>query len=229
MIAGRRVLAVIPARGGSKGVPRKNIRAMGGKPLLEYTVEAARQSRYLDHLLISTEDGEVQAAARSLDVAVLERPLDLAQDNTPGVATALHALATHNGYDYLVLLQPTSPLRTALDIDGALAHCLAVNAPACVSVCEAQENPLSLFTIDMTGRLNRHNSGDVPSQRQELPRFYLLNGAVYVADTGWLVREKRFVSADTVAFVMPAERSLDIDTETDVQFFEFLCKTGMRK
>lgn len=223
MIFGKRVIAVIPARGGSKGVPRKNIREVCGKPLLAYSVEAARQSQYIDTLVVSTEDLEIQAIAKALGVIVLVRPKELAQDDTPGVMTALHAIETYKDYDYVVLLQPTSPLRTAEDIDGTIEHCLALGAPSCVSVCEAAVNPYSLFELGEQDTLCRFLPGEVSTRRQDLKPFFKLNGAVYVADIQWVMRERRFMSPETRAYQTPLERSLDIDTEEDLEYFAYLC------
>lgn len=222
MIGAKRVLAVIPARGGSKGVPRKNLRQVCGKPLLAFSVEAARESRYIDLLIVSTEDPEIQGAAQALGVTVLVRPDELAQDDTPGVAPVLHAVAAYPDFDYVVLLQPTSPQRSAQDIDGVIEHCLALGAPACVSVCEARENPYSLFELGEQDTLSRFLPGETAGRRQDLPPFYRLNGAVYVADIQWLIRERDFVSSGVCAYRMPVERSLDIDTEDELGYFAYL-------
>lgn len=225
MIEGKRVLAVIPARGGSKGILRKNIRPVGGKPLLAYTVGAGRQSRYIDLLIVSTEDAEIASVSTELGVAVLPRPVDLAQDETPGVMPVLHAVASYPEYDYVVLLQPTSPLRETEDIDGALELCERMGVPACVSVCEAQENPFSFFKVGEHNTLSRFISGEAPKRRQDLPKLYLINGAVYVADSSWLRQTRSLVTDETVAYMMPYDRSLDIDTEDDLRFFEFVCQS----
>jgi N-acylneuraminate cytidylyltransferase len=223
VINGRRVLAVVPARGGSREVPRKNIRLVGGKPLIAYTLDAARTSRYVDRLVVSTEDAEIRTIAESLGAEVLPRPAALARDDTPGVEPVLHALDAVPGFGCVVLLQPTSPLRTTADIDATIEHWAASGAPVCVSVCEARDNPYRVFTLKEGGRLARFMPGEPPNRRQDLPSFHVLNGAVYVADTAWLRREKRFVTDAAVAFVMPMERSLDIDTERDLALFEFEC------
>jgi N-acylneuraminate cytidylyltransferase len=226
MIAGQRVLAVIPARGGSKGVPGKNIRNVAGKPLVAWTIEAARGAKTVDRVILSSDDRAIiEAAERFGCEAPFVRAAHLADDKTPTIEVVLDALERCPGYEWVVLLQPTSPLRTALDIDRALERCVALEAPACVSVCLAQESPYWMYTLQGDSRLAPLMTAPPATRRQELPSVYSLNGAVYVARSEWLAREKRFVTRETVAYEMPVERSLDIDTESDlVQLLTLLGK-----
>jgi N-acylneuraminate cytidylyltransferase len=142
MINGLKVLAIIPARGGSKGLLGKNIRPLGEKPLLAWTIETARQSRYIDRLVLSSEDAEIIRIARAWDCEVpFVRPAELSRDETPGILPILHALARLPGYDLVVKLQPTSPLRSADDIDACIERCSRSDVPACVSVVEPVQSP----------------------------------------------------------------------------------------
>lgn len=219
MIRNRKVLAMIPARGGSKGVPRKNIREVAGKPLIAWTIEAAKQSQYIDRLILSTDDAEILGVARELGCEVpFLRPVELARDDTPGIAPVLHAIQELPGYDLIVLLQPTSPLRVAVDIDGCLELCLQSNASACVSVTEPEASPYLMYTIREDKHMIPILGSDqfVTQRRQELPPVYSLNGAVYVAQTEWLEQTQTFLNEETVAYQMPKERSVDIDTELDM-------------
>jgi len=226
VIAGKKVLAIIPARGGSKGVPRKNIRSVAGKPLIAWTIEAAKKSSYIDRLVLSSEDPEIIAAAKSSGCeAPFVRPAELAQDHTPGVEPVLHALDQLPGYDYVVLLQPTSPLRTAAEIDGCIALCEERGAPACVSVTEASHHPQWMFTADEHGRMHPLVEQSA-TRRQELPPVYALNGAVYVAQVAWLQRSRDFIGEGTRAYVMQPLQSIDIDTEDD--FFLAECLLQLR-
>ncbi|HWA36433.1 MAG TPA: acylneuraminate cytidylyltransferase family protein [Burkholderiales bacterium] len=223
MIAGQSVLGVIPARGGSKGVPRKNLRSVGGKPLLAWTIEAAARSRYLDRVVVSSDDAEIRAAAKALGAEALERPAELARDDTPGIDPVLHALSALPGFDWVVLLQPTSPLRSTEDIDGTLRRCLDRGADACVSVSPARETPYWMYTLGSSERLERLlPSAALPDRRQDAPPVYVLNGAVYAARTGWLSRSKTFLADATVGYPMPHERSVDIDTEQDLQLVDLM-------
>ncbi len=226
MIGAGRVLAVIPARGGSKEVPGKNIRDAGGKPLIAWTIEAARASTRIDRAVFSSDDAEIIRVARQHGADVpFVREARLADDRAPMQDVVLDALARCPGYEWVVLLQPTSPLRTAADIDGAIDRCVAMKAPSCVTVCEARESPFWMYKLTADARLEPLMGSEAPGQRQDLPPAYLLNGAVYVARVEWLRRERNFVTAETVAYVMPASRSLDIDTEADFHLLQFLLES----
>jgi CMP-N,N'-diacetyllegionaminic acid synthase len=222
MIGGRSVLALIPARGGSKGLPRKNILPVCGRPLLEWSVVAAKTSRFIDRVVLSSDDEAIIAAARACGCeAPFRRPHELASDTTPTIDVVLHALDALPGYDVVVLLQPTSPLRTAADIDAACERFAASGASACVSVSPAEQNPHWMYRLgDNQLLLPIVETSVEATRRQDLPKVYVLNGAIYVADATWLRRTRTFLTKETVAHVMPAERSLDIDTESDFQTFK---------
>ncbi|WP_019123267.1 cytidylyltransferase domain-containing protein [Brevibacillus massiliensis] len=224
MIDGKTVLAIIPARGGSKGVPRKNIREVAGKPLIAWTIEEAKKSRYIDQTILSSEDDEIISVARSWGCEVpFKRPPELAQDDTPGIDPVLHALSQVSKYDYIVLLQPTSPLRKAEDIDGCIHTCLRLSANACVSVTEPDKSPYWMYKVDDRKRMSLLLTGDsFAVRRQQLPKVYALNGAVYVAKSEWIQAKKSFLTDETVAYIMPKERSIDIDTEFDLKVASIL-------
>jgi N-acylneuraminate cytidylyltransferase len=223
MIDGRSVLGVVPARGGSQGIPGKNITELAGRPLLAWTAEAALSSSLIDRTILSSDDEAILAVGRAcgLDVPFV-RPAELARNDTPGIDPVLHALAAlePERYDQVVLLQPTSPLRTADDIDEALRTCHALGAPACVSVTLVEHSPWTMFTLD-GGRLTPLLASDArPTRRQDAPPVYRLNGGIYIADTAWLERTRSFVTEETRAFEMPAERSIDIDSPLDLALAE---------
>src|SRR5690606_25067518 len=205
MIEGRTVLAIVPARGWSKGLPRKNIRPLAGKPLIAWTLECASQSRYIDRCIVSTDDPEIADVAREWggDVPFL-RPAELARDGTPGIAPVIHALEQIGGYDLVVLLQPTSPLRAPSDIDGCLEKLTASGAPACVSVTPADQSPYWMYTLTERGKMRPVLEGiERAVPRQQLLEVYVLNGAVYAAEVEWLKKSRSFLTEETVAFVMP--------------------------
>lgn len=227
MIHGRSVLAIIPARGGSKGVPRKNIRAVAGKPLIAWTIEEAKKSKYIDRLILSSDDAEIIEVAKRWGCEVpFVRPAELAQDETPGIAPVLHALDVLPDFELVVLLQITSPLRSAADIDGCIEQCIASNANACVTVSEAEQSPYWMYTLGEGGAMQALIPDQSFARRQDLPKAYLLNGAVYAAKSAWLRQHKTFVGAETLGFVMPQERSLDIDTELDLQILNIRHQEG---
>jgi CMP-N,N'-diacetyllegionaminic acid synthase len=222
MIARKRVLGLIPARGGSKGLPGKNIHVIGGKPLIAWTIEAARKSAYLDRLVLSSDADEIMNCAREFgcDVPFRREPA-LATDTATSIDVVLDALVRCPGFDWVVLLQPTSPLRTAQDIDATLERCFALNAPAGVTVSLAQESPYWMYTLHADGQLSNIMGAASASRRQDLPPAYILNGAVYAADTKWIVQSGTFMSDRTVGHLMPNERSVDIDDLADVVVAEF--------
>ncbi len=220
-----RILAVVPARGGSKGIPNKNLISLGGRPLLSWTLDAARSAASIDRIILSSDSEEICQQGRELGFEVpFVRPASLARDNTPGIAPVLHALDTvEDSFHYVALLQPTSPLRLAEDIDAAVSLCRDGGAPACVSVTLCEPSPHWSFSVDSNGRLRRllGDSG-LPPRRQDLPPTYSLNGAVYVADVSWLRSAGGFLGPETVAHVMPRARSIDLDDELDLIVLEAL-------
>jgi CMP-N,N'-diacetyllegionaminic acid synthase len=224
MYKGKKILALIPARGGSKGIPHKNITQLGEKPLLAWTVEAAKASKYVDRLILSSDDEQIISVAKSIgcDVPFI-RPSDLSQDDTPGMAPVFHALEQIKGYDYILQLQPTSPLRTEIDIDSAIELCLDGNAHSCVSVTEPDKSPYWMYTLNENLKMSPLLDGQY-IRRQELPAVYALNGAIYIAQVDWIFKNKSFLSRETLAYIMPKERSVDIDTMIDITIAEALLK-----
>jgi CMP-N,N'-diacetyllegionaminic acid synthase len=215
------VLALITARGGSKGLPRKNVLLAGGKPLVAWTVEAAISAECVDRVVLSSDDHEIMDAARAAGCDVpFCRPAHLAIDVTTSIDVVLHALDQLPGYEYVVLLQPTSPLRSAADIDAAFELMIESGASSCVSVCEVDQSPYWMYRVATDNKLQRL----LPelkgiTRRQDLPPVYVLNGAIYIARIDWLRANKNFVGSETVAYFMPKEQSLDIDTAEDFEIF----------
>ena len=218
MIDGSKVLAIITARGGSRGFPGKNIIDLAGKPLLAWSIEAARGSRYIDRLILSSDDEDIIAVAEKFGCEVpFRRPAELAADDTAHAPVLIHALdQLDEVFDYFVLLQPTSPLRTAADIDGAIELCERSRAPVCVSMYESPEPAELMYRVEDDGSIAPIVGEFVTARRQDLPTTFVINGAVYVARVDWYRRHRRFLSPETVAWRMPPERSIDIDTELDL-------------
>ena len=187
MIDGKSVLAIIPARGGSKGIPHKNLCEVAGKPLLVRTIEQGQGSALVDRLILSSDDPAIMETARSAGCEVsFERPAELASDSATTMDVLRHAMAEiGGGYDYVVLLQPTSPCRQPEDIDGCISRCMEAGAPACVSVAELDKPYQWMYRLDGQGRM-APLVPDAPqaSRRQEARPGYYLNGAVYVRAMG---------------------------------------------
>jgi len=228
------VLGVIPARGGSKAIPRKNLTLLAGKPLLAYTCELAREAKTLTRIILSTDDEAIAAYGRRLHVEVpFLRPKALAADETPMLDVLEHAVKTlreQEGYqaDIVVLLQPTSPLRKGEDIDRAVRLLKRHRADSVVSVVEVphQFNPVSLLKVQ-SGSLVPFLNGPLVLRRQDKPALYARNGPAVLAVWRRVLEEQRSLYGDVcLPFVMPPERSVDIDTPFDLALAEFLLRRG---
>jgi len=234
MKGNEKTVAVIPARGGSKGICRKNLTEILGKPLLAYTIEAAHKAHSLEKVIVSTDDEEIQAVAQACGAEVpFLRPHHLATDTATTLSVLQHAvtyLAAPQGYlaDMVVCLQPTSPLRSAEDIDAAVSLCSATGADSVVSLCKAKHHPFWMKKI-VDGRvlpLMDENENHY-TRRQDLPPVYQLNGALYVTRRKVLLEENRVLGHYTAPYIMPPERSIDIDTPGDVLFAAVLLQGGV--
>jgi CMP-N-acetylneuraminic acid synthetase len=222
-----KTLGLIPARGGSKGIPRKNVRLIAGKPLIAWTIEAALGAPGLAAVVVSTEDAEIAEVARAAGAEVpFMRPSELARDETPGIDPVLHAFEALPGYDAVMLLQPTSPLRTSEDIGGLLEKASQAAAPSGVSVSLVNDHPAWMFIIRDDGRLETLLPQAQIARRQDLPAVYALNGAMYFAQRDWLRQRRSFVGPETIAYPMATERSVDIDTPLDWRLAELLLGGG---
>jgi len=224
------IVAIIPARGGSKGVPRKNVKALAGKPLISWTIEAALAARQVARVMVSTEDPEIAEVARRSGADVpFVRPVELASDTATSIDVAVHALdwlrQTEHAEPAVVLwLQPTSPLRTTDDVEAAVALQSERQAPAVVSVCATTHPPQWLKRLGSGGELLPWHAGEEPERRQDATPTYQLNGAIYLIQTSVLLQQRTFVPAGAVAYIMPPERSLDIDTPWDFHLAELILK-----
>lgn len=222
------MIAIIPARGGSKGLPGKNIRPLNGKPLISYTVETALQAKHIDRVIISTDDEEIAKVAVMYGAELpFMRPTELASDTAMAIDNYIYTvnrLEKESGktIDSIVVLQPTSPLRIAEDIDGAVELFLKKNADSVISYTQ-EAHPVSWHKyLDNEGRfVNLFN--DNIANRQENRVSYYPNGAVYVFKTK-LIRERKYYTDKSYAYVMPRNRSIDIDFMEDFEYAEFLLK-----
>ena len=224
-------VGVITARGGSKSIPKKNTAPIGGKPLIAWTIEAALRSSALSRVIVSTDDTEIAEVARQWGAEVpFLRPAELARDDSPHIPVVVHAvewLESHEDTrpDYILLLQPTSPLRSTEDIDNAIRLALEKDADSVVSVCQALSHPYLTKRITANGHLEDF----VPKpegylRRQALPPAYFVNGAIYLVQRDVLIEKQTFYTERTYAYVMPPERSLDIDTPWDLYLADLILK-----
>ncbi|TNJ36602.1 acylneuraminate cytidylyltransferase family protein [Prosthecochloris vibrioformis] len=222
------VLALIPARGGSKGVRRKNLRMIGGKPLLEYTLTAAQRSELVDKTYVSSEDPEILELATSLGATQVQRPADLATDESSAIEVVQHFIEwlpeeLRSQDPSIVYLQPTSPLRTSAHIDAALHRMVELTKTTLLSVTELTASPYKSFTIDESGQLQSLFDEKLSNcRRQDLPKTYIPNGAIYVFRISDFLKRGGFPSNGSVPFVMSDRESVDIDTEEDLHLVEQL-------
>ena len=231
MINGKKVLAIIPARGGSKGLPGKNIKDLCGKPLIAWTIEQARDCGIIDEIVVSTDDMEIANIAKKNGAEVpFMRPAKLANDTASTIDVIFHAInwfKKHQNFqsEYILLLQPTSPLRIAEDIEGAIQTLNDKNVRAVVSVCETDHHPWWSNRLPKDGDMKDFIRPEILNKcRQELPVFYRLNGAVYLAETSYLREQNSFFGSNTFAYKMPKSRSVDIDSELDFKLAALLVK-----
>jgi CMP-N,N'-diacetyllegionaminic acid synthase len=231
---GNRVLGLVPARGGSRGLPDKNTRPRAGRPLIAWTIETASACASIDDVVVSTDSERIARVATENGAQVpFMRAEHLARDDSRMIDVVLDAVDTladaGRKFDIIALLQPTSPLRTTADIDDAFARLRESGGQAVVSVCRAEPSPLLAGTLPADGSLADFlRPREATANRQQLPEYFRLNGAVYLAEVPWLRERGSFVGRGAFAFVMPPERSVDIDTELDLMFAECLLKRSTK-
>jgi CMP-N-acetylneuraminic acid synthetase len=224
------ILYLIPARGGSKGLPGKNTKDLNGKPMIAYSIEAVQNSSHSGRIVVSTEDEKIAQVSRKLGAEVVNRPKELAEDESSTADVALHCLDElgKGGFrpDVLVLLQPTSPLRISEDIDGAIKKFIDSGVKACVTVCQSTHPAEWNLLLDEGGNLSPLFGWEKFSERrQDLQNTYHPNGAVFVIGIQDLQEGKKFYVEDsTAAQVMPSERSVDVDNLVDFLFAEMLMR-----
>ena len=222
MFEGNKILAIIPARGGSKRLPGKNLLSLDRKPLIAWTIEAALKSEFIDEVIVSTDDLAIVETAREYGASVpFIRPSELAGDASRSIDVVLHALqfmrSEGKEFDQVILLQPTSPLRDSGDIDEGIRHYFKRQADSVIGVCEVEHNPIWSNTLPEDGSMASFiPEGYNNARSQDLPLYYRINGAFYMANTETLIREETFFFNHNIyAFVMSQEHSVDIDTELD--------------
>jgi CMP-N-acetylneuraminic acid synthetase len=225
VINGKSILAIIPARGGSERLPDKNILPFAGKPLIVWSINAAKGSKYIDRIIVSTDDKKIADIAKKNDCNVPSlRPEELATNDASTNDIVIHILnLIQNNFDIVLILQPTSPLRESEDIDDGLEMMDRKNLPVIVSVCESGK-PLNWhYTIEEDGRLKSLIIEDKFSTSQsEITKTYLPNGALFISETEFFRINKTFFTKSTSAYIMPPERSIDIDNQMDFLIGETL-------
>jgi N-acylneuraminate cytidylyltransferase len=222
-------IGLICARGGSKGVHRKNLRLLAGKPLIGWAIEVARKCPSLDRVVISTEDAEIAEVARKFGAEVpFVRPAEFAEDNSPELAVWQHALRTlatdERGLpEVMVNIPTTSPMRAVEDVENCIAELLKFNADLCLTVRSAQRNPyFNMIKLDDGWASLVITSPTATFRRQDAPEMYDITTVAYAARSEYVLRAQRLLEGKVRAVLVPEERALDIDSELDLAFAEFL-------
>jgi CMP-N,N'-diacetyllegionaminic acid synthase len=231
MIIDQKTIAIIPARGGSKTLPRKNILDLNGKPLIAWSIETGLENNFIDKLMVSTDDPEIAEIAKvyGADVPFL-RPASLSSDTSKSIDVLFHALdhyqQKNEHFDIVLLLQPTSPLRISNDITKAFELLHSQNAKAVVSVSEVKHHPFLCNTLPENLNMQFFLTKEqVNTNRQQYPKYYHINGAIYLSQVVFLRTNLSFYGQDTFAYIMPKERAVDIDDFFDFKIAEFLMTT----
>ncbi|MYL62244.1 acylneuraminate cytidylyltransferase family protein [Bacillus hwajinpoensis] len=227
MLNNKTFLAVIPARGGSKGIPNKNIVDVHGKPLIQYTIDAALQSKYIDKVVVSTEDEAISNVARKCGAEIpFIRPMELASDNAKTIDTVIHALKTMeqegSKFDYVVLLQPTQPLRESWHIDESIEKILFSKTDGLVSVSKVNDHPILVRTLNDKDEVSRILEENSTVRRQEFPDYYKVNGAIYINRVNESFTEETSLNDNKLAYVMDGKYDLDIDETLDLELLRLV-------
>lgn len=222
------IVAIIPARKGSKGIAKKNIKKINNKPLIQWTIETAKEIKLIDEIIISTDDKNVEKISKKLDVKVpFLRPKKYAKDNSLGIDTVIHALKKISNFDYVLLLQPTSPMRSQKDIKGIINFTLKNKLKSSVSVNEVKDHPELMYTLnDRKKIMKEFPQYNTVKLRQKYKKIYRVNGALYMCEIKWLLNKKDFLTKETYGYIMPLERSIDIDDQYDWKIAEMLLKNN---
>lgn len=229
---GNKIIGIITARGGSKGLPGKNIKLLGGKPLIAYTIETALECSFLSDVIVSTDDRLIANIARQYGANVpFIRPKELATDTAGHFEVIEHALKFMENkkgftYDYVVIFQPTSPFRTVDDVYLTISKLVENRADSAFSVCEVDPtyHPIKMKRVEKDLLLPYSMEEEIGVRRQDLPIVYKRSGAVYVTKRSLLINKKRLFGDFIVGHVVPKERSIDIDTEVDWMVAEYMYK-----
>jgi len=218
----KKIIAIIPARGGSKRLPRKNILNLNGKPLIVWSIDAGLKSKYIDKVIVTSDDAEILNISNNAGATVINRPAQFASDTATTFDAIKHTITNMGRYDYVILLQPTSPLRSEKHIDEAIEFLFLKQANAVVSVCEMDHNPLWSNTLPEDGNMNTFLGDEVKGKRsQDLEMYYRINGAIYICSTDLLLSNKSFFLRDNIyAYKMRRMDSIDIDERFDFMVAE---------
>lgn len=231
MYKNKKILAIIPARGGSKRLPGKNIKNIGGKPMIAHAILAAKKSKYINRIIVSTDDPAIAKVAKKYGAEVpFERPSELANDTAPTLPVLRHAVKYYEKEkrfkaDIIVLIQPTNPMVKSQDINGTIETLFKTKTNSCFSVTEISQRPEWMYRMDnKRAKLFLKEKKGRTKRSQELPRLAIINGTVYVMKYDTLMKKNKIRDENTSIYLMPRERSIDIDDLFDFELAKFLFK-----
>ena len=218
-------IALIPARGGSKGIPRKNIKLFNSKPLIYWSIQTALNSNYVDRVIVSTDDEEIAEVAKSYSAEVpFLRPKEFASDESPGIDPVIHALENIPNVDKILLLQPTSPFRETKHIEEIFQLSAKYNSDSVVSISLSKKHVDLFFYLNDKKKLTSYNDKIKSLPRQQYQNIYTINGSLYLSTKDSLLTNKSFLTPKTIGYVMSDKYSLDIDTQLDWDLAEFIMR-----
>lgn len=228
-----KIIAIIPARSGSKGLANKNIKELNGKPMIAYTIEAAKKSDIFETIMVSTDSSEYADIAKKYGAEVpFLRENNLSNDDSKISDVIIDILEKYKKigktFDYLILLQPTSPLRDEKEIINAYNSLKEKNANSIIGVCEVEHSPLWMNVLEKDNSMDSFIK-NINKNRQELNKYYRINGAIYLTKVTYYEQHKNFYEKNSFAYIMSREKSVDIDTYLDFKFAEFLMNFKKKK
>ena len=224
------LIGLIPARGVSKGIKRKNIKEIFGKPLIAWTIRQAIETKSLDKVIVSTDDEEIANISVDFGAEVpFIRPKTISLDDSPGILNVLNLLEEIPETRKILYLQPTSPLREIEDIINIIELQNKHDAESCISISKAPKHPSWMYKLESNKKMNPILSEEKVSRRQDLSEVYVINGALYLGNAEFYKREKKFINSETIGYIMPKERSIDIDDMDDWRLAELKLKMKFEK
>lgn len=224
------LIGLIPARGGSKGIKRKNIKEIFGKPLIAWTIRQAIESKSLDRVIVSTDDDEIANISVDFGAEVpFIRPKKIALDQSPGIDNVLNLIEEIPETKKILYLQPTSPLREIEDIINIIDYQSKHDAESCISISESPKHPSWMYLCNNNKKVIPILDQEQTLRRQDLSKVYVINGALYLGNTEFYKREKKFINSETIGYIMPKERSIDIDDMDDWRLAELKLKMKFKQ
>ena len=219
-------IALIPARGGSKGIKRKNIKTFYSKPLIYWSIKIAQESEYIDRVIVSTEDKEIANVAKEFSAEVpFFRPKIFSKDDSPGIESVLHAIEMLPECKDILLMQPTSPIRKLEDIEGIFKLRAKYNSSSAVSITKNTKHSDLFFKLEINSKITPISGNFDIKPRQQYSDNYILNGSLYLSTTESILKNKSLITQDTLGYIMDPRYSVDIDTPFDWEIAEYIKST----